>query len=347
MTKQHNGEIALWKFIYCLMIIALHIGASLNFKYGIFFNGGSIGVAFFFIVSGYLMSESALSKKEVRNEEIGDETATFLKKRAFKLIPYILFAYVACLLYQIIMNRLPIYKIVNSIFEPLFISQAGFRNSSVNYVTWYISVMFIDMLIIYPIMLKHKRNYYKIIAPLLVILVGGYLSFQYGHVAKGPYYKMILIGLFELALGTVINYAVRAHEKKEWTNTKKIFMALISWVGFISILFITNKAKSHENYDFIMIIILSISIGISFTGKTPLSKILNNKAIFYLEKLSLPLYLNQVWIIDIVMKLLNGKDNFQYLELFGIIIGIDIVVSSVLMYVINRITKKRMCRSEK
>ena len=175
MTKKHNGEIALWKFIYCLMIIALHIGATLNFKYGIFFNGGSIGVAFFFIVSGYLMSENALSKIDVKNDEIGDVTISFLKKKAFKIIPYILFAYIACLLYQVIVNNFPIYKIINSIFEPLLISQAGFRNSSVNYVTWYISAMFIDMLILYPIILKQKKNYYKIIAPLLVILIGGYI----------------------------------------------------------------------------------------------------------------------------------------------------------------------------
>ena len=124
-------------------------------------------------------------------------------------------------------------------------------------------------------------------------------------------------------------------------------MTLLSCVGFISILFIVNKAQSHENYDFIMIMILSISIGISFTGKTLLAKTLDNRGIFYLEKLSLPLYLNQVWIIDIIMQIFNGKENFQYLELFGIILGVDVVVSAILMFITNRIINKRKCRCEK
>ena len=59
MKEKHNGIISFWKFIFSLLILALQGGMMR--KDAIYsFKGGSIGVEFFFIVSGYLFCHKCL-----------------------------------------------------------------------------------------------------------------------------------------------------------------------------------------------------------------------------------------------------------------------------------------------
>ena len=63
MGKRHNGIISFWKFIFSLLIVALHLGIKHpNVLYR--FKGGSIGVEFFFIVSGYLFCYKCLKTED-------------------------------------------------------------------------------------------------------------------------------------------------------------------------------------------------------------------------------------------------------------------------------------------
>ncbi len=63
--KKHNGVIGLWKFIFCLLIVVLHTGIGIPNR---IFKFGSIGVEFFFLVSGYLLAKSAVSAGGGRKE---------------------------------------------------------------------------------------------------------------------------------------------------------------------------------------------------------------------------------------------------------------------------------------
>lgn len=59
-TRKHNPTIALWKFLFSLLVLWRHAGvmnpefAKAKFN----FIGGSIAIFYFFIVPGYLMTQS-------------------------------------------------------------------------------------------------------------------------------------------------------------------------------------------------------------------------------------------------------------------------------------------------
>ena len=114
-----------------------------------------------------------------------------------------------------------------------------------------------------------------------------------------------------------------------FTKFAKILLTIIEIVGFCSILFIVNINEANTKYDSVMLLIIATSITIAFSQQTVLLNHLNNKFVYFLERLSLPLYINQIWIIELLKYLL---DKFTILSksfyLFCIIvIVIDLVIS--------------------
>lgn len=172
-NKKHNGIIGFWKFMFCILILLFHCAEKMG-KNG-FFESGRIGVEFFFIVSGYLMTKKALNNEEGL-ENIGEETTSYIWRKFKAFFPYVIFPFIISFFVK------GIYKadqIANSIWNLLLIDMSGVRSTTVIGQTWYISVMLISMLILYPLIRRYKKTFTNIIAPLIVIFIGGWLSHKY------------------------------------------------------------------------------------------------------------------------------------------------------------------------
>ena len=68
--------------------------------------------------------------------------------------------------------------------------------------------MLISMIIIYPLLRKYKENFTYIIAPIITIVIGSWLSHNYGTVSgwthAGLVYNCLLRAFFEISLGTIL-----------------------------------------------------------------------------------------------------------------------------------------------
>ena len=60
-----NHEINIWKFIFAVTIVLLHSFSMFGNQF-IYMPGGSIGVDFFFLVTGYFMIQSVNKKTYVQ-----------------------------------------------------------------------------------------------------------------------------------------------------------------------------------------------------------------------------------------------------------------------------------------
>ena len=85
--KEHNGIIAFWKFILCLLIIAFHAGYGYSSAEKLF-TGGSIGVEFFFLVSGYLFCKKVL-KYEGKDKDIFEDNLKSTWKSIKRFFPFV------------------------------------------------------------------------------------------------------------------------------------------------------------------------------------------------------------------------------------------------------------------
>ena len=340
--KTHNGMLALWKFIYCFTIIGLHVSAALNYKHGMFFNGASIAVSFFFLVSGYYMGKNAM-KLEVDDKEIGIFTFNYIKHKIKKLFPYMLFSIIMTIFALAISNQINKLIVFNSIWEILFLGSSGIRYVAVNYVTWYISSMIIGILFLYPLILKYKRNFIYVIGPILILVIGGYVASNYMTLQAGDFVKKNLMAIFIMCIGSCMYDYVEKFKKVDFSRFGKILLNLLSLMGFALVIVLMNFEQSHQKYDFIMLLLLTISIFISLINEE--NNNFNNKLNYFLEKISLPMYLNQVWLIYLIyyIETKMGLAVNNYIIFIPVLLA-DFFVSYLLLLVIPKIKIKNIIK---
>lgn len=341
--KQHNGVISFWKFAFAIMICILHGNVfRLNGEH-LIFNGGSIGVEFFFIVSGYLLGHSIHKRKEEDN--LAKDTWKFILNKFKKLFPYVLIAFVLIAGLDILTKERSIFSLVTSIWDLFLLRMSGIATNRINAVAWYISAMLIAMLIIYPLGRKYKKNYTCLIAPIIVILLGGFMSHEFGGL-RGPMtwlglcYKGLLRAFLELNVGII---AYEIVEKIKEINFKKwvsVLLGIVETLCFTSIFVLAQILNKSTKLDYIMLLTMTIGVIIAFSNKAATQNFCNNKFCYFLEKLSLPLYLNQMFGIYFVERL-SMFNRFNYYEKLGIYLVLIIVLSILTMKLVDLYNKNK------
>lgn len=347
MEKKHNGVISFWKFMFCLMIVIYHGNIfSNNINDNIILSMGSIGVEFFFLVSGYLMAKSALTKKDTKTfKDLGLETIQFIWKKFKVFFPYLLICFICGLIVKGVYDNLTIKDYVLSIFDLFLLRMAGFRETVVNGATWYISAMLICMLVIYPLIRKYKYNFIYIACPLIILFLCGWLNQNYGSLRApdlwiGFTYKGVIRAFIELCLGSILYPLTEQIKKLNFTKLGSISLTIIEIIGFTIPFLMSQFIEKATRYDYVMLIILSVSIVLAFSAKTSDQKILNNKFIYYLEKLSLPMYISHTFIRTFVNKS-SYTINLSYNEKIVVYLLITIIISIIMMHIIEKLRKKQ------
>lgn len=326
--EKRNGIISLWKFIFACVIVLFHCNTFYESTPNYFVKGGYIAVEFFFIVSGFYMARKAL-KKQTKN--IGKETIEYIWNLIKKLIPYLTITYVIVLITKIIFESHKIFEWINSIWNLLLLRQAGFSSILMNNQLWYLSSLIIGILILYPLLKKNKENFIYIVSPLIVILGLGYLNKNFGwsglnqayHKWDKIWYTGTIRSIIELNIGFIIYLINKNLKKVDYTKLGKIILTIICHSLLITVLLIIQFLDNSKNYDYIMLLFISIAIGIMASGKTLDFKMLSNKFVFYLEKLSMPMYINHVAII-LILK--NITTNINLLPQMNSIISLIVTI---------------------
>lgn len=324
-NSKHNGKISFWKFMFSLMIVGLHLGFS-HINENNRFAAGSIAVEFFFLVSGYLFAKKSLTLK-TENREVGKETFNFIIDKIKKFLPYIVFLWIISWPFSILIDKYTLLDFKNAFFNLIYFPIRNNPVYDIHGITWYISAMIIVEFILYPFLLKFKKNFVYIVSPIIIYFVGGYIFIKYGNIAA-PWvmdtfcYKGILRALFGINLGMLLYIINSRLEKINLTSFSKFILTIIEILGYSSIFLLVNKIDAHNKFDALIIIIFSICILISFSNKAYLTNFCNNKFFYYLEKLSLPIYINQFFIIEVIEYIIskfNISISYHY-ELLLIII---------------------------
>lgn len=157
-NKRHNGIISFWKFMFSLLVVFKHSANMASNTDNILFLYGSIAVDFFFVISGYFMTKSALKNNTDKNT-IGKDTIIYIIKKLKAFFPYILISFIIALMVKNWTMPLNISQKINSIWNLFLLEISGIRYTNVLEQTWYISAMIVSMMIIYPCIKKFGKNY--------------------------------------------------------------------------------------------------------------------------------------------------------------------------------------------
>lgn len=303
------GEFDLWKFIMAIVIGLFHFGSSLPATDSTpLFPYGSIAVDFFFITSGFLMVKSAYKIKNC--ESIGKETLIFIKKKIKAFFPYFVFALLVAFVVDLVTTNFnlmfTIRKIGKLIVELLLIKNAGINYPTFLGTSWYLSVMILSMIILYPLILKYKTFFTRIVAPLIAAFVLGYLYMRFGDfrdpLAMGYFFmKGTLRGFAELSLGVFCYEICEWLKKFNYTLFSKILFTLIEYVGLIFVLYYSNK---NYDQDPLCILVFAAAIIVAGGNFSVFAGVLGrSKLISLLGKFSLMFFLNHVTVYTVLGRL--------------------------------------------
>ncbi len=307
--KKRNGIISLWKFLFAIVIVFFHCSSFYGGERNAFFFGGYICVEFFFIVSGFYLAKKVLnSKNKEKNKKIAQETIEFVLKKIKGFYPYVFIGFILSIL-LILCFRVPHYKlneIVNSIWNLLLLRTVGFRSVLVMAQLWYLTAMIVTIFILYPILRKYRENFILYFSPIIVVLGLGYLNHfwlgldhSYSHwndfICTG-----LLRAFIELNIGFLIYMINQKFKNVEYTQLGKWVLTLLGEVLMMVVLFIISFVDAPKYYDYVMLLFIAIAITIFVSEKTYEYDVLSVKLFFFLEKLSMPIFINHTVVISFV-----------------------------------------------
>ncbi len=314
ISTRRNGKIEVLRFIFCVSVLFFHaerlVSGGVNLPGPLcFFENGAIGVEFFFIVSGFFMAKSAL--KAPADENLGTDTISFMSKKVMSILPpHIITFIIGFVMYGIFNISASVKGVVgtfgyfvklfvDSLPSLLFLNKNGIYSKNILSEEWYLGVMLFVLFVMFPLCKKFQKTFSKIVAPIVGLLVLGYLGYTYRNqgitgvgVWDGFVYKCMLRGVVGILFGVT---AYEISEKLKTMNFNKfdnVFLTVFElglWSGIVLYTILDVPSK----YDFLVAFLTMFAVSITLSGVTAFVNLFSNNFVFYLGKISLPIYIIQ------------------------------------------------------
>ena len=341
-SSARNGKIDLLKFIFAVIIIIYHFNKATTYPQPIF-TRGYIGVEFFFVTSGFLFAQS-LSRLSCRKATLIDDSFAFMKRKFISLFPYHFFFLLATLIFCIIHyhwdTERSFVQIIKCIPDLLLLRINGISSLTLLGHEWYLSAMLIVMFILTPIALQYRSFFFRFLCPVLTVFCLGFL-YQQKHNLDfvtewvGLCTAGFLRGTGEIALGCLC-YAV--YDKKLPERLPKWLLSAIELFLYAVILLHANRMTTIVN-DYAILFLTAIAVTISFTSKASFG-FLNNRFVYFLGKLSYPIYLSQIFVRQIIAPIDFGLGYAFHVAFYVVCVIVVSLLCILLVDNLLKLTKK-------
>lgn len=321
-----NNMISFWRIIFTYAIVIFH----LNNQYHVT-TSWAISVEFFFIVSGWLLSEDLRGRNQ--------EPYGYLLHRIKRLYPQYITAFLVSAIFFLTEKKYNVKESLywignNGIRELLMIHYwpwgADNRGLMANTVTWYISVMLVSGLLIYSMGKRIPKLFSEVIAPSVIICFFSYMYRTYGNLFEDDWIGAIghvrfYRGFAEMSLGYLLNQFSNCYS--EYIKNK-----IVQLSGFCCLVFVITASFFYGgSFDFLYVLLISYGVFISFN--TPI--LFGKKIIAFFDGLSYSLYLNHIifrsYIIPHYFQQLSVIAVISYLCLVTLFAMLMAVTSNCLM----------------
>lgn len=348
--KERNIKIDALRLVFCIMIVFYHsnkfIGNSVYFS-----KGWYISVDFFFLVSGiYLMT--TLDKYMQDNN--GNINVIEILWKKIKNVWFLYLCSYFCAFITIQVTDLNGWKrsaqiLVDSIGRIFLLEMAGDILGGYSLPGgWYLSSLMVGSLIVLCIYVISRKFFFEIVAPLFVILFLGYFNQTYGQIHRTHdwtvfIYSGTIRAAAEILLGCIcykIGLYIKSNTmKKFWKN---IFL-ILEFCCYLAVIIVSFYVRA-SSIDFLYLILLAIAVTLSYGIEVKGNKILTGIA-WLGKNLSLPVYLNHLWIIYL-LKDISIKMSLKILVYIFCLIGSCTVVLIIKHIFINLFSKYSVYRKK-
>lgn len=313
-SKTRNGAIDFWKFVFSIMVVQFH-SSNLTENKTTPFVGAAIAVEFFFLVSGYLMAASISRYKE--NEIVaGRDSRKFMLHKIKGLCPEIFIAWGIGFVVQHLArkNVTPsslVKDLMTGVWDMFFLRESGLEGFKANPATWYISAMLLAMLVLVPLFLKDRDLFINVWAPVIAIAALGYLSKNVGDL-RGPTdwlgfcYKGWLRAVGELCVGVICWGICQKVRQLHCTRLAGMLLAMLELFCYLGVIAWSYEHKGSQ-MDFVMLLLFAAGVVITFSGQSLFSSFFNKPLVYFLGKISFPVYLAHNYWSHALVRIFPGQ----------------------------------------
>ncbi|MBR4080738.1 MAG: acyltransferase, partial [Clostridia bacterium] len=208
--KQRSGMLDLVRFVLTIFVVMVHL-IDRSIPSLMILRGGTIAVEFFFVLSGFLLASSA--DRADKSLPVSESTWHVMKRKVCSIYPTWLAAFLVVIAWQLFVNNTGLKDLLRQVEEStttfLMISQLGMYDKLVISYSWYIPVMLLCTLMLFPILYKHGKTFAYTVAPLVTLFGFAYLFHSFGKLYTlqsewlGFTWAATVRGLSEMCLGVV------------------------------------------------------------------------------------------------------------------------------------------------
>jgi len=317
-TKPRNGAIDFWKFVFSILVVQFHSSNLTKIKTTPFV-GAAIAVEFFFLVSGYLMAAS-LSRYKEEEIMVGRDSRNFMLHKIRGLCPEIFIAWGIGFAVQHIArkNVTPaslVKDLMTGIWDMFFLRESGLEGFKANPAAWYISAMLLAMLVLVPLFLKNRDVFLNVWAPVLAIAALGYLSKNVGDL-RGPTdwlgfcYKGWLRAVGELCMGVICWGICQKIRNVPYSRLAKLLLTMLELGCYLGVILWSYSHKGSQ-MDFVMLLLFAAGVVVTCSGHSLLSSFFNKPLVYFLGKVSFPVYLSHNYWSHALVRMYPGQSYAQ------------------------------------
>lgn len=332
-AKTRNGAIDFWKFVFSIMVVQFH-SSNLTEVKNTPFVGAAIAVEFFFLVSGYLMAAS-ISRYREEDIMVGRDSRNFMLHKIKGLCPEIFIAWTIGFVVQHIAkkNVSPaslVKDLMTGVWDMFFLRESGLEGFKANPAAWYISAMLLAMLVLVPLFFKNRDVFINVWAPILAIAALGYLSKNVGDL-RGPTdwlglcYKGFLRAVGELCMGVICWGICQKLKELAYTRLAKALFTLLELFCYFGVIAWSYSHKGSQ-MDFVMLLLFAVGVVVTFSGHSLLSSFFNKPLVYFLGKVSFPIYLSHNYWSHALVRIYPGQTYAQLYPKYVLLTGLTTVV---------------------
>ena len=304
MTKKRNDVLELWRFIFCIMVLGFHFFSKIESK---LFHAGYLGVEFFFLVSGYFIGSfytKQLSGKSFSNrlKAIG----AYICSRLKRLYPLYLAALFLMLFIRSFINHYGLWGMLtlakNCFAEFIMLQWTPIGNEVLISADWYVPAVFWGgIFFVILLTLTGKIGGY-ILAPAISFFIYRYYFILIGKIDIIVYYHCVLRGIAGLGLGIFIYFLCQAI--KDFPSYLSRILFPVSNVILLGV-FVYSQFGHRSKWDFFIIALYAICLFILMKAEIPIQNKKIKSAFGLLGKITYPVYIFQMPVIELFLALFH------------------------------------------
>lgn len=340
-----NRTLECYRFIFAIVIALYHYRAQVS---ATFLPSGYLAVEFFFIISGFLLAQSATKALAGNTKMESPEiyTIRYIANKFKRLYPHYIFSFIVfCVVSVFLLEKYSILHVFRYGLPEIFMLQmSGLSNVDFtgNAADWYVSALMIASFLCCYLYVKNASTFRLFVCPSLSLMIYTYLYHEIGHLGGVRVFKLnTYVGTIRAMGGICLGclcYELYIYIKQHFSMNMKA-RAILNIIDIICITAIiyrfTHQWKTTQ--DFLMLPIFMLFTLSIFLQESAIQKCLDNPISSYLGNISYAVFLNHTIIRDI-FKWLGAFSPLLVRTLLyvAVVVGYSILTN----YILNRFTSK-------